>query len=319
METVAIIGSGIVGRSWAMLFASGGHTVRLFDVLPQALAAAPLEIQKGLIALEEKGQLKNSTKLSAAEQFKLISVFYNLEDALHGATYIQECTPETLEMKTATFKELNRVLVSIGNTTAIVGSSSSTIQASKFASGLDISKRCLVVHPVNPPYFVRLVELSPSSETNPSVTEKVRNMLTSLGHKPIVLKKEVEGFALNRVQYAILNEMWRLVSEGILSVEDADLVMKEGLAPRYIFMGPLETAQLNANGFIDYCQRYADCIFTVSQSQLDIPKMCPDSHVGKEIDAGLQKVVPDSELGSRREWRDKNLALLSLFKTNLGL
>lgn len=93
--------------------------------------------------------------------------------------------------------------------------------------------------------------------------------------------------------------------------------MKEGLAPRYIFMGPLETAQLNANGFIDYCDRYGAGIHAVSETQTGIPRMTGES--AKTIDTQLQKLIPNEKLQERREWRDENLALLASFKNKLGL
>jgi L-gulonate 3-dehydrogenase len=300
-----------------MLFASGGHEVRMYDIIPEALEASYREIKITLVNLEKKGQLKGSDKRNAAQQADLIKIFHNLKDAVTGATYIQECTPENLEMKKAVYVELNNTLKSVNNSKAILGSSSSTLAASKFTTGLEISKRCLVVHPINPPYFIRLVELSPSPVTDPAVTAQVKEMLIALGHKPIVLNKEVAGFALNRLQYAILNEVWRLVNDGVLSAEDADLVMKEGLAPRYVFLGPLETAQLNANGFVDYCARYGQGIFEVSETQVPIPRMTTEG--AKEIDRQLQTVLPDSKLGEKREWRDQNLAQLAAFKSKLGL
>jgi len=300
-----------------MLFASGGHEVRLYDVIPDALESAYREIQKNLATLEKDGQLKGSDKLNAGQQAKLIKVYHSLADAVTGATYIQECTPENLEMKKAIFVELNNTLKSVKNTKVIIGSSSSTIAISKFTSGLELAERSLVVHPINPPYFIRLVELSPSPVTDPQVTVKVRELLSSLGHKPIVLNKEVPGFALNRLQYAILNEVWKLVNDGTLSVEDADLVMKEGLAPRYVFLGPLETAQLNANGFVDYCERYGQGIYDVSETQVEIPRMTAEG--AKEIDRQLQAILPDSKLNEKREWRDQNLALLAAFKNKIGL
>jgi len=314
-ETVLIIGSGIVGKSWAMLFASAGHQVRLYDSYPEALAAAPKQINEKLKALEAKNQLRG--KLSADEQIGLISYQNNLKEALQGVTYVQECTPERLEIKSGVFQELDRTLNEIGNNTAIIGSSTSTIMPSKFIGELSVTKRSVVVHPVNPPYFVRLVEIIPTPTTDPAVTAHVRQLLTSLGQKPIVMNKELPGFALNRVQYAILNEMWRLVNGGYLSVEDADTVMTEGLAPRYCFIGPLETAQLNAEGFVDYCERYGEAIYDVSMTQTEIPRMTPES--SQEIDRQLQEKVKNEGLPERRQWRDENLAQLATFKKNLGI
>lgn len=315
-EIVAIVGSGLVGKSWAMLFASGGHEVRLFDSIPEVLAGAPKFIHDKLHALEAKGQLK-AHKLNATEQCKLITAATSLADAVNGATYIQECTPENFEWKVQIFESIDKALNEVGNTRAYIGSSTSTIMPSKFIANYGIKDRMLIAHPINPPYFVKLVELVPSEWTKPDVTTHVRALLTSLGMKPIVMNKELPGFALNRVQYAILNETWRLVTDGILSVEDADIVMKEGLAPRYVFLGPLETAHLNADGFKDYCKRYGQVINDVSQDMGGIPLMTEDSC--QEIDRQLQDMVPNDKLPERRNWRDENLAELATFKEKLGL
>ncbi|CAL8134694.1 unnamed protein product [Orchesella dallaii] len=314
-ETVVVIGSGIVGKSWAMLFASAGHQVRLYDSFPQALEAAPQQITEKLKSLEANGQLRG--KIPADEQIALISYKNDLKEALKGATYIQECTPERLEIKSGVFQDLDKALAEIGNDKAVIGSSTSTIMPSKFIGDLSIKTRSVVVHPVNPPYFVRLVEIIPTSSTDPKVTAYVRQLLADLGQKPVVMNKELAGFALNRIQYAILNEMWRLVNDGVLSVEDADTVMTEGLAPRYCFIGPLETAQLNAEGFTDYCERYGEAIYDVSLTQTEIPKMTAEG--SKEIDRQLQEKVPNAELQARRAWRDENLAKLAVFKKNLGI
>lgn len=311
METVVIVGSGLVGKSWAMLYASAGHQVRLFDIVPEALAAAPGQIKEILLNLEAKGQLRPS-KLNVNQQLELISVYPDLKEALKGATYIQENTPEVLEIKRKTFVELDSLLREVGNDTAIVGSSTSTLRGSLFTDGLSIQERSIVVHPVNPPYFVKLVELIPTPATKPEISQKLRELMETLGMKPVVLNKEVPGFALNRIQYAILNECWRLVTDGVLTVADVDTVMKEGLAPRYVFMGPLETAQLNAHGFVDYCSRYGNGINSVSQTMQEIPLMSAESCA--DIDRQLQEIVPDSTLPERRAWRDENLARLATFK-----
>jgi len=315
---VAIIGCGLVGKSWAMLFASGGHEVRLHDSFTNMIPAAVADVRQRLEALEESGNLKNAGKFSGKEQSALVSGYDDLAEALKGVTYIQECIPEDLALKRDIFTRLNHILAALGNADAIIGSSASTMPSSAFVKDLQIKSRSLVVHPVNPPYFVRLVELVPNPWTDSEVTKKVRKLMTSLGQKPIVMMKEVSGFALNRVQYAILNVTWNLVKDGILSVEDADLVTKEGLAPRYVFMGPLETAQLNADGFLDYCKKYGATIHGVSvDSQSTIPLFTVEA--AAEVDQGLQELVPDSEVPERRRWRDENLAHLAQFKGKLGL
>jgi len=316
METVVIVGSGLVGKSWAMLFAAEGHEVRLYDAFPAALEAAPKQLEDTMRDLNSKGFLKTD-KVSMEKQIELIKTYPDLKTALIGATYIQENTPETLEIKTAVHKQLDELLREVGNDKVVLGSSTSTLSPSIFQTGLALTERAIVAHPVNPPYFVGLVELIPNPCTKPEVIQFVRNLMNSIGKKPVVMHKELPGFALNRIQYAILNECWNLVSEGVLSAADVDTVMKDGLAPRYNFLGPLETAHLNAEGFKDYCKRYGNGIVKVSKSLGGIPDWTPES--AEEIDRQLQEAVPNSKLPERRQWRDTKLAELASFKKDVGL
>lgn len=94
------------------------------------------------------------------------------------------------------------------------------------------------------------MEIVPAPWTDPEITQRTVSLMKDIGQKPVVVKKEMYGFAANRLQYAILNECWRLVKDDVLSVEDIDLVMSEGLGMRYAFMGALEVYHLNANGIL---------------------------------------------------------------------
>lgn len=128
----------------------------------------------------------------------------------------------------------------------------------------------IVSHPVNPPYYVPLVEIVPSPWTKPEIAIQTRKLMEEIGQKPVSLSREIEGFALNRVQYAILNEVWRLVADGILDVKDIDSVMSDGLGMRYAFLGAFETAHLNAEGMASYCDRYSKSIYAVCAEKLHI-------------------------------------------------
>lgn len=115
-----------------------------------------------------------------------------------------------------------------------------------------------------PPYYVPLVEIVPAPWTKPEIAIKTRQIMEEIGQKPVSLSREIEGFALNRIQYCILNEVWRLVGDGVLDVKDIDSVMTDGLGMRYAFLGPLETTHLNAEGIANYTDRYAKTIYEVS-------------------------------------------------------
>ncbi|KAF4527942.1 hypothetical protein B566_EDAN012835 [Ephemera danica] len=172
----------------------------------------------------------------------------SLEQCLNGACHVQECVPENLDLKRKVWSEVDHLIV---DGTCVLASSTSTFLPSKISEGLEHRSQFVVAHPVNPPYYVPLVELVPSPWTESSVMTRTRAIMEEIGQKPVSLTREIEGFALNRIQYAILNETWRLVEDKVLDVKDIDIVMSEGLGMRYAFLGPLETAHLNAEGKLD--------------------------------------------------------------------
>lgn len=174
----------------------------------------------------------------------------------------------------------------------------------------------IVSHPVNPPYYVPLVEIVPAPWTLTAVAEQTRDLMLEIGQKPVLLQREIEGFALNRLQYAVMNEAWRMVTDGVLNVRDMDSVMSDGLGMRYAFLGALETAHLNADGMAQYCERYANGIHAVSSTMGEVPLM--KGATAEQIAAQLNEMTPLDRLAERRAWRDACLTRLSLLKREMG-
>src|SRR6185436_8081764 len=248
MPRIAIIGSGLIGRAWAMVFARAGWEAALYDAVGGAADNALGLIAEGLGELATHG-LVADPKGSAAR----VRAAKSIADALDGASYVQENVPETVDAKRAIFAELD----ALAAPDAILASSTSAIVASAFTENLKGRARCLVAHPVNPPHLVPIVELVPSPWTDPEVVARARTIYESVGQVPILVKKEIEGFILNRLQGALLAEAFRLVGEGYVSPRDLDKTIKDGLGLRWSFLGPFETIELNAPGGIaDYCARY---------------------------------------------------------------
>ncbi|KAJ8409907.1 hypothetical protein AAFF_G00209480 [Aldrovandia affinis] len=308
-KIISVVGSGLIGRSWAMVFLSGGYRVKIYDNQPGQAARAAQEVRKQLEELQQAQMLRG--QLSAAEQFALLSSHDDLPQALEGTFFVQECVFEELEAKQSIFQAVE---AHVGES-VILSSSTSCLLPSAIFSRVQNRTRCIVSHPVNPPYYVRLVELVPHPETLPAVMDSTHAVMTRVGQAPARLSKEVDGFALNRVQYAIIAESWRLVKEGVISVQDIDLVMTEGLGMRYAFIGPMETMHLNApEGLGDYLQRYREGMRRVLSSFGPVPEFSGEE--AKSITQEMCDLIPSDQqhLSARRERRDQLLMGLAKLK-----
>lgn len=304
MTKIAIIGSGLIGRAWATIFASHGFDVALHDVVPAAAKAARAHIGKNLRELAGHG-LVDDPKASLAR----IRVATDLADALKGVALVQENGPETIEAKKALFAEMDR----LAPKNAILASSTSFIIASRFAEDLPGRARCLVAHPVNPPHLVPIVELAPAPFTDPKVVEKARKIYEKAGQVPILLRKEMPGFVLNRLQAVLLAEAFRIVGAGVASPQDVDKTIKDGLGLRWSFMGPFETIELNAPGGIpDYCARYSASLYDMVREAPSGNPFGPET-VGK-IMAEWGGAKSAETVAALSNWRDTRLAALKAHK-----
>lgn len=306
---ITVIGSGLIGRSWAMVFVSGGYRVKIYDNQPGQAAKAITEVRKQLGELEDAHMLRGA--LSATEQLALISSHDELSQALEGAFFVQECVFEELGAKQSVFKAVES---HVGES-VILSSSTSCLLPSNVFSQVQNRTRCIISHPVNPPYYVKLVELVPHPETLPAVMDAAHALMTEVGQAPVRLMKEVDGFALNRVQYAIIAESWRLVKDGVISVKDIDLVMSEGLGMRYAFIGPIETMHLNApEGLEDYLKRYREGMRRVLTDFGPVPEFSGEA--AKRITEEICELIPSDQehLPGRRERRDQLLMGLAKLK-----
>jgi 3-hydroxyacyl-CoA dehydrogenase len=304
MEKIGIIGAGLVGRAWAMVFARAGHVVKIHDADAAVMPKAIELIRTGLVELREAGLIRELPADVAARVTKAATI----DQAVGDADYVQENTAERLDVKQAVYAKLDAA----APPTCILASSTSTFPASAFTAELAGRQRCVVAHPVNPPHIVPVVEIAAAPWTSGDVVARTRDLQQRVGQVPIIVKREVPGFILNRLQAALLNEAWRLVKEDYVSVEDLDKVIKDGLGLRWAFMGPFETIDLNAPGGItDYARRYGPVMQGLMKGVTYEPW---DAKLVEKVDAERRELLPQSEHAAREAWRDRRLMALIAHK-----
>lgn len=298
---VAVIGSGLIGRAWAIVFARGGCDVALWDQDEAQVTRALALIRSAATDMQNAGLIGNESELAAR-----ISAAPSLAAAVSGAAHVQENIPERLELKTALFSALEPL---VGDDTPLV-SSTSALMPSLVFTHLASRHRCLVAHPMNPPHLAPFVELCGAPFTAAGVITQTEDVMRTCGMAPIIINREIEGFVLNRLQHALLCEAFRLIANGYVSASDLDKALKDGLARRWSFMGPIETIDLNAPGGVaDYMTRYGETVRGAGDPRVSGPDWPQD--IGQKLADERRAQVPLEKLADAQVWRDQRMMALA--------
>jgi 3-hydroxyacyl-CoA dehydrogenase len=306
---IAIIGLGLIGRSWAIDFARAGARVALWDAIAGATEAAIDRIGPLVEELGAKGLVDEA----ASAVMGRITACADAAEALDGAEYVQENTPERLSVK----REVLGLVDNLAAPGAVIASSTSGLLPSAMFEGLAGAHRCLVAHPLNPPHLLPAVEIAPGPATDADTLQAARSVLERAGHKLITLNREIPGFVVNRLQGALLDEAFRLVDQGVVAPEDIDIALRDGLALRWSVMGPFETIDLNAPGGVaDYIDRYGAMYADLaigSEGRVDWAGPVRDA-----VAADRRARLPIEDIPARAAWRDARLADLAIHRRKQG-
>ena len=261
----------------------------LWDALPEAAARAADRIEATLDGMASAGAVR---------------VAASLGEALEGAGHVQESVSERAEIKRPLFAEIDLLAAR----EAVVASSTSAIPASALFEPLPTRARCLIAHPVNPPHLIPLVEISGAPFTDPAVVARTARLMRDVGQSPVVLRQEVPGFLLNRLQWALLGEALHLVGEGYCDAADVDAVVTEGLARRWALLGPFGVGHLNADaGIGGYFATLADAMTRVRESlRADYP---PSAELIERLHSEMTAIHGD-DIGVLQQERDRRIAAL---------
>jgi L-gulonate 3-dehydrogenase len=310
LERIAIIGAGSIGTAWAVVFALAGCDVAIHDQDADRKAMARRELGERLADI---GEFIGLPETSAALQARV--TFHDaLVDAVGSATYVQECIVEEAQAK----RRLFEALVPLLGPDAIIASSSSFIPASTLAPSGDLARRCLVVHPGNPPYLLRVVEIVPSDQTDSSVVDRALALMHSVGMAPVLVRKEIEGFVFNRLQGAMLREAYALVRDGVVSATEIDRIVTDGLGLRWSVIGPFETADLNTRGGIAaHAERMLPAYRRMGAERGETVPAWPKETIDAVIDERRQTLRLD-DWAKRVRWRDRELLALLADRAKRG-
>ncbi len=293
IRRVAVVGTGVIGASWAALFLAKGLDVVATDPAPNAEAALRKFVQDAWPALERLGLAPG------ASQAKL-TFTADLAQALAGVDLVQENGPERLDFKQKLYGDLDRLLPA----EVIIASSSSGLPMSEIQKGAQLHPgRCVIGHPFNPPHVIPLVEIVGGAATSEETVRRAEAFYTSIGKQTVRIHKELPGHVANRLQAAVMREAYYLVSEGVLSVADVDTALSWGPGLRWGVMGAIMLNHLGGGpGGIEHFLAQFGGSMTASWNALGTPDLTPEMQMkvidGVHAEAGSRTI---EELEAERD------------------
>ena len=297
IRSVAVIGTGSVGASWAALFLAHGMKVVAHDPSPDAEARARAFVADAWPALHELGVAPESTV--PMENMRFVST---PTEAARSADLVQENTPERLDLKASVIAELDAA----ATPDKIILSSTGGIPPSVLQNACAHPQRLVVVHPFNPSHLIPLVEVVGGKRTSPAVVDWAIGFARFVGKQPIRLNVEANGHMTNRLQFALMREAVACLLDGVASARDIDAAVRYGLGPRWTLMGSLLTLHLaggpgGMQGILDHAGPAIEEWWT--------PMAQP--HLTPEVKARLVAAADEVSAGQRIDewvaWRDENL------------
>lgn len=298
---VAVVGGGQIGVGWAIVFATAGFEVAVYEPDAARRSSIRSEMEGKLGELDGSGLLSESPATVVGR----VVAGSDLPSAVKDAMHVQECIPESLEMKVELFGRLD----SLATIETTLASSSSSMTITGIASDLEGRWRCLLAHPGNPPYLIKVVEVAPAPFTSPEAVTSVRNLLQAAGMVPVMIRREIECLVFNRLQGALLREALCLVRDGVIAPADLDRVVTEGLGRRWSIIGPLTTAELNTRGGIRAHARTVGAAYARMAVERGSDNPWTDEvieRVAEDLDARF----PPARREEHLNWRDRELIRL---------
>lgn len=271
-KKIVIAGAGVMGASLAQVYALAGYTVVLYDVIE-----AGIEKGKHLVDLNQETLVNEGiiTKEQSEDVYRKIS--YTMEkDDFRDCDLVLECIIERMDIKQSFWKEVSEM----AREDILLATNTSGLSVTEMAKAVKNPERFMGQHWLNPPHLLPLCEIIKGDQTSDENIAKMRELVKELGKSPVVVK-DIQGFLINRIQFAVLREALYIVESGAATFEDIDTVLKAGMGLRYSVLGPFGVADHGGLDTFDHINSYLNA------------ELCD----AKEGNAMLHKMVEEGKLG----------------------
>jgi 3-hydroxybutyryl-CoA dehydrogenase len=287
VQRVAMIGAGTMGSGMGMCYAQAGYEVALYDVKAEQLAWALERIAKSQAIFLQEGLISQDDAEVARGRIRTTT---DLAEALDGVQFVLEAAPEILDLKQSLFRDMEALCPA----DTILATNTSGLSITAIASVCEHPERVGGQHWANPAEIVPLVEVIRGELTSDETVDLIYHVTKKLGKEPVLVQKDVPGFASNRLQYAVLREALHLVAEGIVSAEDVDRTLKNGIGFRYPWLGPLETVDLGGlDVFHGVCQYLLPDLSRATTTPEFFDKLAEEGKLGIKTGEGFYRYDPD--------------------------
>ncbi|MGA2318164.1 MAG: 3-hydroxyacyl-CoA dehydrogenase family protein [Thermodesulfobacteriota bacterium] len=303
IHKVSCVGAGLIGQGWAALFSSAGLEVILQDVTETVLEKSMRGVKSNLMFLEASNLLKQGEAEAALKRIKVSTL---IGEAVRKADYVQESVPDNYDLKKKVFREMDAAAPDH----AILASSASGLLMTEIQKLVTRPDRCVLAHPVLPVYLIPLVEIAGGEQTSRETVSATYDFMKKLGKIPVLLKREVPGYIVNRLQAALLREAIDLVDKDVASAEDVDKAFCMGIGLRDPIIGPFLRIHLAGDGverFIDNLSQSYSHRWKTMETWTSIP---PSAE--KKIVRAVREmeVIRTKTLEEIKSWRDEMLVKL---------
>ena len=301
IRRIAVIGAGIMGHGFAQVFGQKGYPVALYDVEEGILKNALSQIANNLDTFLDHKML---TRRAEKETLEKIRITTDLEDAVRHADFVLEAVPEVMDLKKKLFADLDR----FSPPHAILASNTSGLSITEIGASTHRPEKTIIAHGANPPHIVPVVEIVRGEKTSDETADLTYQLMRRIGKRPVRLLKEVPGFLLNRLQFALYREALHCLEMGVATAEDIDLVVKAGYGFRLPTLGPLETSDFGGlDTFYRICQNLFPQLADSKEAPPSLKRLVEEGKLGVKTGEGFYRYPPKAV---KRKIQERNHRLI---------